>query len=312
MARVSEQWSELKWTAGKSALRVFMVDGATDPVTAASLVAGQVGSGTFPWDVRLVTELPDVSRGTGPSVWRVIVPYSARKDRVPLNVPQDADFDLVTWALPPYVTDEAVDVDADGNPMQNSAGFPWDLGTFHAEFNDDHLIARRWQTSLDNSTRQDYVQAVNDDEIVVPGYGKIPPLCARIMGISPVGEWTSRTVAMQVEYSFHIRYPSFASLEEREGRVSPHDFRILDSSKMGNSASGPGCFMLGTEKAEIGLNGDGLPHPDAFSSATVDGRTPVRHARPPCIMALDRGPGAVFLRIKKHVRRSFNALYLFR
>jgi hypothetical protein len=296
MAVVTEDWSKRTFVAGESAQRTFLVTGALDEIEAAAAVPVLSGS-SHPLDVMLLAGEPEV-RTMAPGTYEVAVAYQSNEldggssSAVDTAMRFQWDFGEVS---------EEVEIDADGNPIVNSAGDPLEPPLVRS-LAVVYLTVTRWEHTYEVEKALAYIDHQNSDVITVQGQGVLQPGRMRCVSYRPQQSLKKDTKNFPVEYRFELRANGF-------------DWRVIDAGYNGwHDSSGvkPGKIKTPAGKdagSPVRLDGQGKPMESAFK---VEGSTAVVAPRvfvPGAL--LERTQHATFIRFRRLPWAPFSGLNIF-
>lgn len=163
----------------------------------------------------------------------------------------------------PVTQSEQVDIDADGNPILNSAGDPFS-NPLQGFLNTYILEATRNEPAFNAPMAVQYQNTVNADAFTLAG-NTIQPGEALCTGIFPQSSYTLSQEYVEVTYQFEIR----ERLTLNGGaRVTAHVFRVLDQGRQ--------AFIHGLKKVAIyNTNGDGAEPSLVSNDVPLDRGAPI-------------------------------------
>jgi len=310
--QATPRWSDFSHAYGVSAFVAYDVqaDSSSQALGAVPYTAGN----TFEKDAALTAEQPEARTNGGPRTWIVGVKFSPananaqQKDR---NKPQ------IQWWR--QVSREAVDADADGNPITNSAGDPFDPPP-EKEFGERGFSIFRYEKSYDLLLAESFEDSVNDAAVTLLGRYKFRPLQLKFDSYLPTGRVAYDATEIEMEYRFSIRRDQVPN-----AKVSPWDWRLIDQGRAGwgQDSNGklirqPFTFKKTNQSGGVDqvtenvlLNGFGVPV-DTDSYRVGAGRlTANANPRPLPAAIVERAKnGVAFIRPKKFRRMPFQGLHL--
>jgi hypothetical protein len=304
---VTENWSKAKLVLGASAVRVFTVTGAanqTEACRANGLPAGQIPQylTTYPQDVALVAGTPTADT-VGFGIYEVTVNYGPaynfqRDNSDPILQPP-----RFFWQREDIL--EPIDVDADGNPLLNSALAAFDPPP-EIERAVRILMAKRYESNYQLNLSINFEDHVNSDPVTLPLTGGIvvPAGYMLCKAISPNSEYDRRTKAIEIGYTFAVS--SF-----------PWRWRFLDQGFTGwaNFNGKVRAFNLFDHKGqqwsrEVRLDGGGAPFNRDEVRISADDLPPV-NIEGPKGATIEKGKNAAFMLYDKYPKIAFSGLNLF-
>lgn len=288
------RWSDVSLSYGVSATLSWDVN-ADNEAQALSAVNVSVGS-THPKDSNLIASAPVVRTNGGPKVFIVTVSYAKAGD----SQAQDPDKPSVQWSR--NVTREQVDRDAEGNPILNSAGDPFDPPP-ERDFGERSFSIFRQESVYDLDLAERFEDTVNDGTVTFLGKYTFRDGQLKLDSYLPVSRFPFDAVRVEMEYRFSFR---------RDG----WDYRIIDQgrngfySKDGDITKAPIYAGDGTQiSSDTLLDGGGSPLDDTLRVGKTGGN-PVSATNPPVGATVERGDAAAFLKYKRYPRRDFRGLQL--
>jgi hypothetical protein len=196
-----------------------------------------------------------------------------------------------------------VDVDANGIPILNSAGDPFDRppeGTFYTTF----IEVRRNQPFYDLAIAVQYAGKINSDNVTIPGVGTLLPGQMLCHGIEPTSEYSNGDPYVNVATKLELA----AGVEQDGDKLwDGFKYRILDAGYNGwyddSGTLKPGPFwtttpVAGPSSSPVLLDGTGKPRNANFKIGEQR-KTPVTFPSqvPPSLT--DTG-SAVFIKYARH------------
>lgn len=300
---VTEVWSKRTYQRGVRAMRVFWIDEVTDEEQATRASGMPSENQSFPLDARLIAGTPEVTILTPGTLFEARVEYTAINVGIG-GVPNPLDEPLeVEWIDGNSV--EAVDRDADGNPLLNTAH---DTLQGVRDVGETDLRVSRWESLFDVQLALAFKNHVNEDSFIIST--KKGPYVVN-PGQALFRSMTTPPYKVDVD---HVYVSYLFGL-----RADGWDYRFKDQGKNGwwnnngTLTSGP-LVMAGGERVveDVPLDGNGKPL-DTTLKVFGNGaaQTPVAKERPRGFIAIEGQNGqARWIRYKRFPRIAFGGLNL--
>lgn len=325
MGNWSERWSQPNFNKGSdswTATRVLQVFDVSSPDEALHVLE------TFP-SIRSQNPIKHNSvypfsellycnsrtpRATGPRSYDVTASYSSTSmGRFP--DPGNPLGEPAYWKWGAGVETAAVDRDAYGNPILNSAGDPFPLGACQKEIPFLILTVRRNEPVYNPLIWTRYGKRVNSVSYNVPGGWVFYPGQIYLYSYEPQSEQTFKSTYVPVLYTFYMKgpAPTTTAADAADGLWDSFKFRVLDQGFNGwysNSGNKRGKIVYVAPAGGKGdvpanetlLNGTGKPIDSTYNVSPgpgIDDATPIANPSAlPAKVEKERGPGgkAYFLK----------------
>lgn len=303
-ALVTERWSDRRYQRGERAFRSFDVSGVANENEA--LVALGIGVNTsHPLDSRLRARMPDINM-LGPSgvMYRAgveyLIPDGGEFEQFPDN---PLDEEPVIFPEPAS-TNEPFDRDADGLPILNSAGDPFESDPTR-DVGELLLTITRNESSYDLAKALAFMNKTNDAQFTFPNVGTVEKGQALCKHIRVVEGYKPSASYVRVVYSFGLHEDGFRTRILDQGYNGWYLLAGLKSGKFHDNE--------GPRSRPVRLDGQGAP----FLSGKfwVNGtELPVAYTTDLAARIasglIEQTPDAFFWRYKKFKSISFNGLDL--
>jgi len=206
-ATVTEKWSDREWTRGKSGRRSWIVSEVTTGLDAVAAVIAQAGvdvNSAFPEESRLRADTDPSAKQLGPKNWwevgwNYIRPEAGsvtEEPDDPLDDPPKFRWAQGTFSIP-------TDIDADGYPVVNAVGLPFD-GGFTSDIRFRILTVTKNQSAYNPALSINFENTFNNANFNIPGVGTIAPGQMLCVSIEPTAEYDETSEYVPVAYTFHI------------------------------------------------------------------------------------------------------------
>ncbi len=305
--RVTYQWSEERlsqappWTG----TRVWIVSGTRHAETALTAVDSldpnvRVATLNTPWTAGspLVSRGPRILQRLGLETFKVASDYAIPDggqipdDNVdPLLKPAEYRWEQVELTIP-------ADVDLDGSPIVNTAGFP--LEPMPLTITYWILHAWRYEPEFDTLKADTYANAVNSEPLTLAGRPVAVEHC-RCKTMEPEGVYQAITPYVRMHYAFEVFFGN---------QLGPYPFqhKVLnqgdsgwwvddDTKRAARLSDGRGNVL----SQPIRLDADGMPLPSMFGHVRVgaENKTPAPPPEPVTVYDYQETDEAVWLWFKR-------------
>lgn len=288
MGNWSERWTQPNYRKGAdawTARRVLQVFDVGSPDEALSTIENWVSirgdepvkhNSKYPYNELLLCN-DRAPQATGLRSYDVTCSYSTTPMGVFPN-PGTPLLDPTYWQWEDCATTEAVDRDAYGNPIVNSAGNPFPLGAAQRRINFLTFYARRNEPAYNPQTWLTYGNRVNSRQMRILNW-TVEPGQVLLASYKQLAETTTHSLFVPVRYTFQLMgpAPTTTSADASDGLWDSFKYRVLDQGFNGwyNASGGPRRGKIVYARVDGGkgeqpptetlLDGEGRPIDDTYN-----------------------------------------------